>query len=576
MRLNKSIRKVSFVVLAFLFAGISLQAQWIGPVFFPPTGLMWTPNAAAVGVPGPGAVPLQTSIFCNITTGSVVYQGTTCTTFITNPNLGAGARFMWIPGTASIRSGCVSGTQWDFGQVGCYSVAMGQDVIASSVASVAMGVNSRALQEFGIALGEDNLVQGPGHAGVAIGGHNIAGAGYATAIGGNNQALADFCFAAGEDNHILNIDHAGVALGGHNRVAQGYGVAIGEDNHVTGGPGPHAGVAIGGHNIAAGGYAVALGSTNISNTDYSYTFGRGNNSTGDCAFGIGCENTADGDCTFAVGCNISNVTTNSFALGWGNITLFVTSGHVGINYTAQTPHALHVNGTSWTTLGAWSGSDARYKTDVEPLASGLDAVMQLKPVSYNWNSSMFQDVDVPVEREIGFIAQDLERVVPEVVRTNSDGYKGVAYEDLTAVLARAIQEQQHIIDAQKADNEQLRGALNELLQEVDKLKAVVYGTTDAGSEGNSDLDGAGVYLNDPNPFSGATTIGFNIPANVAQAELVITEAVSGRVVKRIAIDSRGKGSELVSAEDLGSAGTYFYSLVLDGQTVGTKKMMLSK
>ncbi len=569
-------QKLSVLVAVLFCAGTGLQAQWVGPAVFPPTGLMHTPNAVGIGVPGAAVVPLQTSLYNNITTGSVVFQGANCNGVNTNPNLGPGARFMWIPGTAAIRSGCIGSNDWDFGNVGCYSVAMGQDVVASSTASVAMGIACRALQEFGIALGEDNIVQGNGHAGVAIGGHNISGAGYATAIGANNHALQEFCFAAGEANVIQPIDHAGVALGGHNEVAQGYGVAIGEDNHVIGGPGPHAGVAIGGHNHVFGGYAVALGNGNMANTDFSHAFGRANNISGDCSFGIGCENSVDADCAFAVGCDVTNVTTNSFALGWGSVTLFVTSGHVGINYTAQTPHALHVNGTSWTTLGAWSGSDARYKSDVQPLTSGLDAVMQLKPVTYQWNSSMFPGIEVPMQREVGFVAQDLEQVVPEVVRTNDDGYKGVAYEDLTAVLALAIQEQQQMIDAQQADNAQLRSTINELLQEVAELKDLVYRATDLGDTRENTIDGAGVYLNDPNPFNDATSIGFNIPAEVNQAELVVVEAATGREVHRVAIGSRGQGAALVSASDLGGAGTYFYSLVLDGQKVNTKKMMVTK
>ena len=68
---------------------------------------------------------------------------------------------------------------------------------------------------------------------------------------------------------------------------------------------------------------------------------------------------------------------------------------------------------------------------------------------------------------MGFIAQEVEEVLPEVVFTNpSDGYKGVNYAEITAVLVEAVKEQQQIINTQQKEIE----ALKENNNEIEKLK----------------------------------------------------------------------------------------------------------
>ncbi len=83
-------------------------------------------------------------------------------------------------------------------------------------------------------------------------------------------------------------------------------------------------------------------------------------------------------------------------------------------------------------LGA---SDRSLKENITPLSNNLDTVLQLQPVSYTWkDSTRFGD-----RESIGFIAQDLETVLPQVVSQGNE-YKSVNYQLITAVLAGAIQE----------------------------------------------------------------------------------------------------------------------------------------
>ena len=83
-------------------------------------------------------------------------------------------------------------------------------------------------------------------------------------------------------------------------------------------------------------------------------------------------------------------------------------------------------------------SDASLKTNIQPITYGLDTVMKLKPIKHEW----IEEINMGAP-SIGFIAQDMELEVPEVV--SGEEYKSIDYPKLTAVLTKAIQEQQAII-----------------------------------------------------------------------------------------------------------------------------------
>jgi hypothetical protein len=113
----------------------------------------------------------------------------------------------------------------------------------------------------------------------------------------------------------------------------------------------------------------------------------------------------------------------------------LSGGNVGVGTT--TPgYKLHVNGTvagigSFTQL-----SDARYKKDVRTLADSLAKVLELRGVSYKWSDEeAYGDAT-----QLGVIAQEIERIVPEVVDTGSDGVKRVRYSDLIPILIEALKE----------------------------------------------------------------------------------------------------------------------------------------
>ena len=93
-------------------------------------------------------------------------------------------------------------------------------------------------------------------------------------------------------------------------------------------------------------------------------------------------------------------------------------------------------------------SDRRLKEDIVPLSSGLATTMALSPVSFTWKKGI--ESSQAGEDDIGFIAQEVEKVVPGIVHTDSTGMKSIDYIKLSPILVKAIQEQQKEIDELKA------------------------------------------------------------------------------------------------------------------------------
>lgn len=93
-------------------------------------------------------------------------------------------------------------------------------------------------------------------------------------------------------------------------------------------------------------------------------------------------------------------------------------------------------------------SDRRLKENIYSLSSSLDKIKQLEGVSFNWKKNGRVD--------LGFIAQDVEKIFPELVHTNSvTSIKTLEYANLTAPIVEAIKEQQKQIDEQKKLIEEL-------------------------------------------------------------------------------------------------------------------------
>jgi hypothetical protein len=103
-------------------------------------------------------------------------------------------------------------------------------------------------------------------------------------------------------------------------------------------------------------------------------------------------------------------------------------------------------------------SDARFKTNVRSISSPLEKVKSLRGVYFNWDQKSFPNKDFSDKTELGFIAQEVEKVLPEVVsKDNSpEEYRSVKYDKVVALLVEAIKEQQKQIDSLKLQVKKLQ------------------------------------------------------------------------------------------------------------------------
>ena len=219
--------------------------------------------------------------------------------------------------------------------------------------------------------------------------------------------------------------------------------------------------------------------------------------------------------------------------------------------------------------GTITGSDEKLKTTIEQ-ETGLQKLMQLKPVSFYYNKAAIADLNMPENFQHGFIAQDMEKVFPELVMEikapvfkkdaaniafaveRIETFKGINYTSLIAVLTKSIQEQQQMIEAlnQKIDQ----------LQTANKTNAAI---------GN----GYTLSQNVPNPFTSNTIINYQLPAISSNAILAVFDLTGKMLLQynlaKVANQISINGSSL-------AADIYIYSLIVNGNEVVSKRMVLTK
>ncbi len=93
-------------------------------------------------------------------------------------------------------------------------------------------------------------------------------------------------------------------------------------------------------------------------------------------------------------------------------------------------------------------SDISLKENIKPVENALDKIEKLNAVSFDWKKS---DSILQLKEDYGFIAQEVEEVIPEIVRTNTDDKKVINYNGITSVLVKAIQELKAEVDLLKKE-----------------------------------------------------------------------------------------------------------------------------
>ncbi len=161
--------------------------------------------------------------------------------------------------------------------------------------------------------------------------------------------------------------------------------------------------------------------------------------------------------------------------GWGDAELHLCTSNNWGTYNTGTP-ALRITQTTTYANGIVLTSDKRLKTNVNILDYGLSEIMQIKPVSYTKHiAETNQGGHLTLgkgKHEIGFIAQDLYEVMPEVVeKPENEELWGINYTELIPVLVKGMQEQQELIQQLQAQNEALQSQMQNLQQQINQMNS---------------------------------------------------------------------------------------------------------
>lgn len=149
-----------------------------------------------------------------------------------------------------------------------------------------------------------------------------------------------------------------------------------------------------------------------------------------------------------------------FQIGDSTKMVIDTSGSIGIGTTSPGSFKLYVNGTAYST-GGWVGSDRQFKENINTIESPLDKIQSIKGVSFEWKISEYKEKGFPEGRHFGVIAQEVEEVLPEIVKEGPDGDKAVSYTELVPILTEAIKQQQEQIENLQYEVKALKEIMNQ-------------------------------------------------------------------------------------------------------------------
>jgi len=263
----------------------------------------------------------------------------------------------------------------------------------------------------------------------------------------------------------------------------------------------------------------------------------------------------------------------------------------------------------------WKDSDDSIKTNVSSIANALSIVQNLNGKEYYFRESFIDSIPDSMgirsdftHKHFGFMARELLTVLPEVVKHDSfsDRYF-VDYTELIPFLVEAIKEQQTTINGlnttitnQQNSIEQLQNDLGNLNSQLSLLQSDIMninvilnnccGVPGEGFHGqnineNSSNESTSkktnspniqLFQNSPNLFDGKTEIKYYLPNNVASAVIIVSN-LNGEQMSSYKNPSPTKGNHSIIIEGGSlSAGSYYYTLLVEGKEINTKKMILVK
>ena len=308
--------------------------------------------------------------------------------------------------------------------VNAIAIGVGSLTDATSQSAVAIGALANASTNNAISIGYNaRQATATGINSVVIGGNANTGGANTVAIGMNSNAAT---------NNAIALGYGAAVTAGNNSIAIGTGVSVGTANTIQ------IGADATYHAYLPGSLDVGqIASDLVADSDNARSLG--NSSIGWTDLHLTNILSVDGIATVGQ----LDVTANATIGTSGNtVHVDVTSGSVGMRTTLPEA-ALHVAGSILAEGDVTSGytSDERLKEDILDMdyIFAMDKVLGMRGVQFTWKEGIESEYINPKSgTDIGLLAQEVESVLPEVVRTYPDGYKGIDYAKIVPVLIEAI------------------------------------------------------------------------------------------------------------------------------------------
>ena len=309
---------------------------------------------------------------------------------------------------------------------GGYSTAMGEATEASGDYSTSMGYSSTASGNYSTAMGYSSTASGN----------------YSTALGWGSTASGAHSTAMGQGTY---------ASGAHS-------TAMGQGTEASG---AHS-TAMGQGTYASGDYSTAMGGNTTASGEYSTAMGFETEASGEYSTAMGGFTTASDKYSLVIGqYNLlgSTVTNSATVFSTENTAFVIGNGNFNGRSDALT---VLFDGTTTIAGDLSINSDARLKANIISLGSTLAKVLQIDGKSYTMKK------DENKKQKIGVLAQDIEKVFPELV-SESNGVKSVNYQGLVPVLINALKEQDAKMNEQQTEIDTYRDEVSELKEMVQAL-----------------------------------------------------------------------------------------------------------
>ncbi len=240
--------------------------------------------------------------------------------------------------------------------------------------------------------------------------------------------------------------------------------------------------------------------------------------------------------------------------GWAqisNVNRATTKSWVVCDATGT--HNFFVQGDGYVrSRGTILTSDARFKSNIEDL-SIHNKLFLLQGKSYMFNQ--FQGLAYnpsDSKTEYGFVAQDVQKIFPDLVFSDEKGYLGINYTAFIPMLVEVVKEQQI---------------------KINQLDSLVNAYNNASNNAEVVSTPAWLGQNTPNPFNTSTVIKFFVPEK-SKAVIINIYNLSGSQLKTYTITEKGNHSLFINAGEL-NAGIYIYNLIIDGKEISSKRMILT-